>query len=709
LEILVGIKQNFAIARRRTSFNYALLAISVLVPVLLFGIVALLDRGAVLREAEQRVADTTDVFEANALNVFETHELIATTVDAWLGAMSWDEIASSPSVNQYLKQLAARYPQVLGLWLVDPSGKLANSSRDAPNRSVDLSDRDYFIALREKNAGTFVSHVVTGRVAAERNFNIARRRSTTDGAFDGVIVVSVSPEYFTSFWRETAPPLNMIAALLRGDLNILARAPSNPSLNLSPMSRTAQAIQQSNVGSFRTVSAVDGVERLMAFRRVGSYDVYVVHGVAVSAALGLWYRHLAIYGGFFALAAAALFLSSYRALAEANRRRLAEEQLHQAEKMEAIGQLTGQFAHDFGNILTAVLLNLEPARHGQISRANLDEAVNHAINAAEEGQKAVRAMLAFARQEPLESEVLKIDTILSTIEIMVRQALGSESHLVLEIPPETWWVKADPIQLELAVLNLAVNAHDAMPNGGTLRITATNVRLNGEPNNLTGEFVAFSVSDTGFGIPKDLVSRVFDPFFTTKEEGKGTGLGLSQVYKFAKSCGGTATIESERSQGATVTIYLPRAIDAPAAVAAGPPQVAQNTHAVQQQQRASILVVDDEERIRQAVADVLRNRGYAVIEAGTGDEALATLPSHPEIELIFTDIRMPGRRDGISMAAEARRMRPNLKILFATGYQDALRDFESATILRKPFRAHQIVEAVEKELALPELQGVACR
>lgn len=695
----MGIRRHFAIAhRRRTSFNYALLAISVLVPVLLFGIVALLDRGAVLREAEQRVADTADVFEANALNVFETHELIATAIDASLGGMSWDEIASSSSINQYLKQLAARYPQVLGLWLVDATGKLRNSSRGFPHPAIDLSDRDYFVALREKNAGTFISHVVTGRVAAEQNFNIARRRSTIDGAFDGVIVVSVSPEYFTKFWRETAPPLNMMAGLLRADLNILARVPSSPSATLSPTSVTAIAIKQRDRGSFRTDSAVDGVDRLMAFRRVGSYGVYVVHGVGVSAALGMWYRHLAIYGGFFALAAAALFLSSRHALAEGNRRRLAEEQLHHAEKMEALGQLTGQCAHDFGNVLMAVLLSLEAVRDGSTSRAALDEAVNHAINAAEEGQKVVRSMLAFARQEPLESEVLRIDAILAAVEIMIRQAVGAKSSLVLEIPPETWPVEADPIQLELAVLNLAVNANDAMPSGGTLRITAKNLRLRGEPSGLNGDFVVLCVSDTGTGIPKELISRVFDPFFTTKADGKGTGLGLSQVYSFAKACGGTAIVESERSGGTKVAIYLPRALEAPA-VAKEPPKAAETEQAAVKQ-RASILVVDDEEQIRRVVADVLSQHGFVVHEASTGDEALATLPSHPEIELIFTDVRMPGRRDGISMAAEAKKLRPDLKIIFATGYPDSPRNFESAAILRKPYRVHQVLEAVDKELAL---------
>jgi two-component system, NtrC family, sensor kinase len=687
------------VTRKQALPRYWLLAASLLIPLLLFALVAWQDRAAVLKDAEDEVADTADVLEANARDVFETQKLIARVIDGRLGWLSWEEIGASQSLHDFLTQFEAQYPQVLGVWLVDPSGRLRNSSRTFPVPVIDLSDRDYFLALRDKDVGTFISHVVMGRITAERNFNLVSRRSSTNGSFDGVIVVSVSPAYFTDFWRKIVPPLDTMAGLLKNDLNVLAREPSSQASSPSPDSAIASAIRQSDRGSLRTVSVVDGVDRLMAFRRVGAYDVYVVHGLGVNAALGLWYRHLALYGSFFALAAAALFLISTRVFAEGNRRRVAEAQLHQAEKMEAIGQLTGQFAHDFGNILTGILLNLELLRGRPVDANQLDDAVDHAIAAAEQGQKAVRAMLAFARREPLESEVIDVDATLGGIDIMVRQALESKSRLAIAIPPGTWPIQADRIQLELAILNLAVNARDAMPDGGTLRITASNVRANGEPNGLNGEFVALSVSDTGSGISRDIISKVFEPFFTTKEVGKGTGLGLSQVYSLATSCGGTATVDSTPARGTTVTLYLPKAPQAaPGTKEPGAP--AFDTHEEHVERRGAILIVEDEERIRQVVAHVLRERGYSVIEADTGDEALATLPSHPEIVLIFTDIRMPGGRDGISMAAEARRLRPDLKILFATGYPgDALRGFVGATILRKPYRAHQVVEAVEKEMA----------
>ena len=674
----------------------ALLAASVVIPLLLFGVVALLDRNAVLAKAEQEVVETTEVFEAHALNVFETHELVARLVDQKVDGMSWDEIASSRLLHDYMKDLGDQYPQVAGIGLVDATGTLRNSSITFPTPPLTFADRDYFAALRAKDVGSFVGQPVLGRLETTSNFMLVRRRSAGN-VFDGVIVVRVLPDYFIDFWRKTSPSAEMMAGLVRGDLTILARDPPGASANLSPTSATGSAIRQGDRGYYRTVSALDGIDRLMALRRVGPYDIYVSHGIAVSTALAPWYGHLAIYGGFFGLAAAVSFWFSRRVLAEINRRHLAEERSHHSEKMEAIGQLTGQFAHDFGNILTGILLNLEPLRGESKDYAQLDEAVEHAFSAAEQGRKAVGAMLAFARREPLESEDVDIGATLTGIESLVRQAAGSATDLVLAIPPDIWHVRTDPVQLELAILNLAANARDAMPNGGVLRVAASNIWARGKPNGLEGEFVSLSVSDTGAGISKDVIARVFEPFFTTKEEGKGTGLGLSQVNGFATACGGTATVESRVGHGTTVAIYMPRARKAPILAQESAETAAQDR--VRSDKNRTILVVEDEQGIRQVVARVLRESDYTVLEAGTGDEALTILPSHPEIDLIFTDVRMPGRRDGIATAAEAKRLRRDIKIVFATGYADALRDFGSTTILQKPYRAHQVLEAVQNEFA----------
>jgi len=256
-------------------------------------------------------------------------------------------------------------------------------------------------------------------------------------------------------------------------------------------------------------------------------------------------------------------ISLRRPFAQSEPRSLAADQLCQAQKMAMLGQFTCQFAHDFSNILAAVLLNLEVLR-GTITPVERAEAADHAMTAVEQGQKIISTMLAFARREPVKSEALYVNWLLASLDVMVRQALGSSSELIVAVPPETWPVRGDRVQMELAILNLALNAHDAMPDGGTLRIATSNVRLRGEPNGLRGEFVALAVSDTGTGIPRDVIARVFDPFFTTKDKGKGTGLGLSQVHGFATACGGTATAESRQGGGTTITVYLPRTPEASA-------------------------------------------------------------------------------------------------------------------------------------------------
>jgi two-component system, NtrC family, sensor kinase len=626
---------------RRSWAHIALISSSLLIPLLLFVVVAVRDRQLILRAAERDVSETADIFYEHARKVFETHELIAEAIDGRIRSMSWEEIAISRPLHDYLRELQERYPQVQGLWLVDSSGRLRNSSRVFPSPEVDLADRDYFTALRETDFGTFVSHSVKGRVFNEDNFNVVRRRSTKSDQFDGAIVVSVFPTYFRDFWRKTAPPLEMMAGLLRSDLNMLAREPASGSDNVPPSAAIAAAIKQGNAGSFRTVSAVDGIERLMAYRRIAPYDAFIVTGIGVNAVMAAWYNDLVTYGVFFGLAALALVLVSvktyrrmlgerfateqwrmaaHRLVEEADRRAAAEQQLHQAEKMEAIGQLTSGIAHDFNNLLTAIVGNIEPLQ-GRLGSPKDEGRIRAALAAAERGEKSLQSLLGFARREQLAVEAVDLDQLLQKTESLLRHALGSQSLIEIVRAPGTWAVAADANQLELAVLNLAINARDAMPDGGTLRIATVNASLDGRPNGLSGDFVAISISDTGVGMPPDVASRVFEPFYTTKEPGKGTGLGLSQVYGFATQCGGTVVVESAVARGTTVTIYLPKA--SPAVVQA---KVAsqRDTSAAQPDsgKRSVILVVEDEAAICHMVGETLRERGHVVIEAGSGDDAL---------------------------------------------------------------------------------------
>jgi signal transduction histidine kinase len=356
---------------------------------------------------------------------------------------------------------------------------------------------------------------------------------------------------------------------------------------------------------------------------------------------------------------------------EVAERMKAEEALRQSQKMEAIGQLTGGIAHDFNNLLTIIVGNIEllqrrlPEDAGRLRRA-ADSAMQGARRAATLTQR----LLAFSRRQPLEPRPIDANKLVAEMSELLRRTLGETIVLEAVLAGGLWRTQADPNQLENAVLNLAVNARDAMPGGGRLTIETANARLDdayvaalAEPLP-AGQYVLIAVSDTGTGIDRATLERVFEPFFTTKEVGKGTGLGLSQVYGFVRQSNGHVRIYSEPGEGTTIKIYLPRLIgtgpdpDAPPSASA----------ATLRGEGETILVVEDEHELRHYTTETLRELGYAVLEAPDGHAALDILDRHPEIDLLFTDVVLGGALNGRALADEALRRRPGLKVLFTTGY-----------------------------------------
>jgi two-component system, NtrC family, sensor kinase len=542
---------------------------ALLLPTMLFGVVAWRDRVDVLRQTEQNVQSTARIMAEHADNVFETHMLVADLVNERIRGMNWSEIAGSRAVHDFLADLIRDQPRIRSLWLVDPAGAVRNSSSMFPPPEIGVADRDYFIALRQRDAGAFIGEVFRGRVFSEDIFSVGKRRASPTGTFDGVVVVSALPSYLTEFWSAIArEPGN--ATLIRADGTILARMPAVTTIP-SPLrvnNLLMQAMDQGKeAGGYRAVSPVDGVERLYAFRKVGDFPVYVGRGINLSAALQTWHDHLLFFGGFFLLGTAGLVslalvathrLRQWRHAAtqlrqEIDHRQRIETQFWQAQKMEALGQLASESAHDFGNILSVISGSLDILE----IRPNDPKVLTLARNAAERGAKMIRAMLIFARRKPLRQEVFDLNAALIGIDSLLRQAAGPRTKLEILLAPEPCWVMADRHQLELAVLNVVINAHDAMPDGGTLTVTTVARHLTGEPDGLVGDFGAVAIRDTGRGISPDALARVLEPFFTTKGPGKGTGLGLSMVYGFSKQSGGTVTIESVVERGTAVMIYLP--------------------------------------------------------------------------------------------------------------------------------------------------------
>jgi signal transduction histidine kinase len=357
-------------------------------------------------------------------------------------------------------------------------------------------------------------------------------------------------------------------------------------------------------------------------------------------------------------------------------REIAEDSLRQSQKMEAVGQLTGGIAHDFNNLLQVITGNLDVlGRNLPEDAKRLRRAADNAMRGAERAAILTQRLLAFSRRQPLAPKPIEVNGLVGGMSEIIRRALGEPVEMETVLADSLWRVEADPNQLENALLNLAVNARDAMPTGGKLTIETMNTHLDEvysreNPEVMPGAYVAVCVTDTGSGMSTKTMARVFEPFFTTKDVGRGTGLGLSMVYGFVKQSGGHIKLYSEEGQGTTVKIYLPRLFGiAPEDEIASEPCVPQG------HKDEVILVVEDDEDVRVYSVDVLRELGYRVLEAEDGPSALRVLEEQDRIDLIFSDIMLTGGINGAELVREARSRCPHLKALFTSGYaRDAILD-----------------------------------
>ena len=382
----------------------------------------------------------------------------------------------------------------------------------------------------------------------------------------------------------------------------------------------------------------------------------------------------------------------------------AEAQLHQAQRIEAIGQLTAGIAHDFNNLLTSIIGNVEllQTRLGKIDDRTKRQ-LTAALSAAERGAALTTQLLAFSRQQRLNPEAVDLNRVVAGMASLLHSTIGASLQIEVSPAKGLWPALADITQVELVLLNLTINARDAMPGGGTIRIETGNVRL-GPPSRPeeppAGEFAMVSVADTGAGIPADIIDKVFDPFFTTKEIGKGSGLGLSQVLGVAQQLGGGVRIETRPDRGTVVKVFLPRVKSVP--VGAGLRAAIENRGAESiGRRRRTILLVDDDPDVRAVAAAMLIDAGHIVIEAGSGGAALECLDRNkPAIDMMIADIAMPGM-SGIELARAALLNRPDLPILFVTGFADTVGFDEaaSATVLQKPFRSDDLAAKMAQVLA----------
>jgi signal transduction histidine kinase len=387
--------------------------------------------------------------------------------------------------------------------------------------------------------------------------------------------------------------------------------------------------------------------------------------------------------------------------------RAVEQRLRQSQKLETIGQLTGGIAHDFNNLLGVVVGNIDLLQEMVKDRPSVAELAEEALNSALRGAELTKRLLAFARQQPLTARTVNLNEVLPNMIGMLSRTLGERIKIDSRLAPVLWPTQVDPSQLEDALLNLAINARDAMPKGGDLLIETANVHLDErqaavQADILPGDYVTMSVTDTGTGIPPELIERVIEPFFTTKDAGQGTGLGLSMIYGFARQSGGHLSIYSEVGIGTTIRLYFPR--QQATVEPAGPVSTAAASSPTGGE---SILVVDDNAELRRVAVRVLTKLGYQVSEAADGHEALALIKAgERRFDLLFSDLGLPHGLDGADLAAAARLLAPGLKVLFTTGYgvdrRNGSAKVDPAILLRKPYRSQELAERIRAVLDAPK-------
>ena len=646
-------------------------------------------------DARDRLERTLGMIQEHAVKVFETFAISERYLEEAFRHVSDDDIqANEAAFSARIRSMLQGIPQIRDLWVIDAHGHPLVSGTIYPMpRKLELADRDYFKAhLGGNELENYVSEPVVARLAQFSFFAVTRKRLTEDGRFNGVYLVSISPDYFVDFYSRLPRAQSSVAALVRGDGTILARYPdiSKSVERLSPNSPVLQALRAgATEGVVEGLSSFDKAQRVFAFKKLPNMDVMVITGIEQSQIRADWMRSISahlLFGipatiAMFALGMIALRRSQREASAHAQlraetaRRQITEQALQQAQKMEAVGRLTGGIAHDFNNLLTAIGGNIDlAARRLNPPDERIIRTLNAARQASQRAATLVQRLLAFSRQHPQEVRAVDINRLVQGMSELLHRTLSEGVTIETVLGSGLWKCAIDPNQLENAIINLAVNARDAMPNGGRLTIETANaflddayaVRTGGDFK--PGQFIMVAVSDTGTGITPEVRDKIFEPFFTTKAVGAGSGLGLSMVYGFVKQSGGHVQVYTEPGEGTSFKLYFPRLPDDTTVPAWEAPTDSLVTPAQAASQRERILLVEDDEDVRRYVAEALRDLGYRVETAPQASTALTLLETDTPFDLLFTDVVLPGGMNGRQLAERARELRPHLRVLFATGY-----------------------------------------
>jgi signal transduction histidine kinase/ActR/RegA family two-component response regulator len=705
---------------------YGLVVASLLLPLLVVAGGSWLAWNATLRDDHTELTRALLASSEHATAVLNTQSLVAARVNELLLDLDDAAIsARSVALRDDIHGLIRQFPELTDVTVVDGDAHTLLSVSGYPiERDIAAGARR---ALQAAGTPVFIGAARADPLTGGSSVVVGVRRGHNAGGFAGGILVSADAEAFVAPDREPAGRTGgyTTTLMLTNGRMLAGDAGSQfvvPERELGSLQQGVVTDNLPDSGNQRLTASGDR-GWLVAHRRLDHYPIYAIvtrsRGAAVAEWRDLLETHL-IFAIPATLALCALSVVAARRVQreaasltalqeEVRRREVAEEALRQTQKMEAVGRLSSGIAHDFNNHLTVVSSNIELLmRRLPREAVPLARLADAAMQGVQRAASLTHRLLAFSRQQPLDPEPLDLGRLVGGMADLLRVTLGETIALDIGAASGLWLTRVDANQVESAVLHLAVNARDAMPDGGRLRIQIGNAHLDLDyaarhVDASPGDFAMIAVADTGAGMPQDVAAKAFEPFFTTKPLGKGTGLGLSMVCGFVRESGGHAAIASEPGRGTTVTLYFPRYLqdDAIAAGPAGPGTVAPKLPG--KRGAETVLVVEDDDAVRRPAVEALREIGYQVLEAPDAMEAIRLIADRGGIDLLFTDIGLPGGVDGRALADAARAASATIRVLFTTGYarqtvEDLCDAGNGVYFLAKPFTLQEVAAKVREVL-----------
>jgi signal transduction histidine kinase len=693
-------RHNYRVARRRLIFA---LVVAITVPLLGGLEYAYLTYERAIHEREETLDRLAAIAEGKVQHIFDSNKELVERVEDAIGSSDEQAIRGQEvQLHAKLHALVRDHPFVSSVSVVSPGGEVLATSW-APAPAVSIGDREDFRSTRNAPALMHVSMPQQERLVGADIVTELVPRKDKAGRFQGAVMVSIKRgeliRYFQQL-REHNPGL--VLGLYRQDGGILARVPVAKRAN-SPTRHAPLAnafVQKGPDGFLRVPSPIDGGMTLMAYKQAEGFPVYVSTSYAMTNIIQSWlHKDLLVVAVALTpcVCLCLLLVFSLRQLnneeaawlswrREAGKRQRAEDAARQLQRTGALGNLVASVAHDFNNLLMVVTANMEIARRKNYT--DLRNEVTAVERASVSARVLARRLMSVSRKQPLQQQITLIESWLEQTEPLIASALGSKVNLHIQAPDSVWPVVVDQVELTSALVNIAVNSKDAMPNGGEFWLRLRKVSFETRQFGLEpGDYSELACTDTGIGMPEPVARQAFEPLFSTKGPSAGTGLGLAQVLAMAEQAGGTARLESAVNKGTTVFLYLPRWTGA-----APPEREDSSSVPATPTEQASVLLVEDNEEVAAGLVAVLDVLGWHARHAPSGDAARKVLESGEAFDLVLSDIQMPGTMDGIGLAEWVRKKRPKQAITLMTGYADHLAEAKrlGVSVLSKPFNADDL-------------------